>query len=173
MSARHGPRAGTLALFGSLILLGAVSSAPVLRRIDKNDLQTGDGAIVVFVRAAAALADETDDRFSARFVAHGAKAGDWVPCTTAPAPFCRYASGASGARSLRFAALDSAGGLQIRYAVGAGTASAPVFIDVAPAPATDTLKAISRGFDATPAPDATPSVTLELDLEPPAEAPAH
>jgi hypothetical protein len=170
MRVRHAPAAGALAVLGSLVLLGAVASAPALHRLDKNDLQTGDGAIVVFVHAAPALADESDDRFSARFIAHGAKAGDWIPCTTVAAAFCRYAGGASGARSLRFDALAAAGNLEIRYAAGAGTPSAPVTIDVAPAPATDTLKSIARGFGATPAPDQTPSVSLELELEPAPDA---
>jgi len=155
----------------AILLLGAVSAAPVLHRVDANDLDAGDGPVLVTVRSSA-FPDEANDRFSARLVPDGETGGDWVPCTSASSAFCHYEASGNGVRILRFATIDAAGQLEIRYAAGDGPASEALSIDVGPPPASDTLNAISRSFGGSPPPQKPRRVTLELRIDAAGRAPA-
>jgi hypothetical protein len=153
-----------LGALAAILLLGAVSSAPVLHRVDSNDVNEGDGPVLVTVRSSA-FADEANDRFSARLVPDGETGADWQPCTTASAAFCHYEASGNGLRILRFATIESAGHLEIRYAVGDGPQSEALAFDVGPAPASDTLNDISKSFGGSPAPSKPRRVTLELRID--------
>jgi len=165
MAGRGGSAArGALAALGTLLLLGAVSSAPVLHRVDTHEVHEGDGPVLVTVRSAA-ISDEGNDHFSARLTADGESAGDWEPCTTASAAFCHYEASGNGLRILRFAKIEGAGQLEIRYADGDGPPSEALAIDVGAGPASDTLNEISQSFGGSPAPQAQRRVTLELRID--------
>jgi len=155
---------GALAALGSVLLLGAVSSAPVLHRVDRSEVHEGDGPVLVTVRSEA-YSDEGRDHFSARLTADGESAGDWETCTTAPAAFCHYEASGNGLRILRFAKIEGAGQLEIRYADGDGPPSEALAIDVGPAPASDTLNDISQSFGGSPPPQPQRRVRLELRID--------
>jgi hypothetical protein len=153
-----------LAALGTLLLLGAVSSAPVLHRVDSNEVNQDDGPVLVTVRSSV-FPDEANDHFSARLIPDGETGADWEPCTTASSGFCHYEAAGNGLRILRFATIDAAGRLEIRYAAGEGAPSEPIGIDVGSAPASDTLDAISKSFGGSPPPEKPRRVTLELRID--------
>jgi len=153
----------TAAALGALLLLGAASAAPVLHRVDSNDVFEGDGPVLVTVRSSV-FTDEANDHFSARLVPDGENGGDWEPCTTSPTAFCHYEAGAKGLRILRFATMDAAGQLEIRYAAGDADPSEELAIDVGPA-LPDTPSATSKSADASPAPAKQRRVRLEISID--------
>jgi len=155
---------GVLAALGALLVLGAVSSAPVLHRVDSNDLNEDDGPVLVTVRSSV-FTDESNDHFSARLIPDGENGADWESCTAAVSGFCHYEASGNGLRILRFASIDSAGRLEIRYAAGDGPPSEALAIDVGAAPASDTLDSISKSFGGSPPPRKSRRVTLELRIE--------
>jgi hypothetical protein len=160
-----------LAALAAIVLLGAVSSAPVLHRVDSNDVDENDGPVLVTIRSSV-FTDEANDRFSARLIPDGETGADWEACTTASTAFCHYEAAGNGLRILRFASIDAAGQLEIRYAVGDGAPSEALAIDVGAAPASDTLSAISRSFGGSPPPQKPRRVTLELRIDAAGRAPA-
>jgi hypothetical protein len=153
-----------LAALAAVFVLGAASAAPVLHRVDSNDVNEGDGPVLVTVRSTA-YGDESNDKFSARLIPDGESGADWEACTTASSAFCHYEAAGNGLRILRFRTLESAGHLEIRYAAGDGPPSEALAIDVGPAPASDTLNSISESFGASPQPVKSRRVTVELRID--------